>query len=92
MFPKLFTISQKETFKSLKSFPKYFIKGKNLSKTQVTKIIKSVGFPGKPFRPLMSVGLLLIKDILKPLTKIVLVLLGLMSTPSSVDVRVHQIS
>ena len=44
-----------------------------LSKTQLSKIVQSAGFLGRLLGPLMKVGLPLMKYVLKPLTKNVLI-------------------
>ena len=46
-----------------------------LSKTQLHKIGKSGGFLGRLFGPLLKTGLPLMKNVLKPLAKSVLILL-----------------
>ena len=48
------------------------------SKTFLSKMIQSGGFLGKLFGPLLKSGLPLIKNVIKPLTKIILLPLGLM--------------
>ena len=48
-----------------------------LSKAQINKIIQSGGFLGKLLDPLLKTGLPLIKNVIKPLAKSVLISLGL---------------
>ena len=48
-----------------------------LSKAQISKIIQSGGFLGKLLGPLLKTGLPLIKNVIKPLAKSVLIPLGL---------------
>ena len=48
-----------------------------LSKTQVNKIIQSGGFLGKLLGPSLKTGLPLMKNVIKPLAKSVLIPLGL---------------
>ena len=48
------------------------------SKTELSKMIQSGGFLGKLLGPLLKSGLPLIKNVIKPLTKIILLPLGLM--------------
>ena len=48
-----------------------------LSKAQINKIIQSGGFLSKLFGPLLKTGLPLIKIVIKPLAKSVLIPLGL---------------
>ena len=47
------------------------------SKTQLSKIIQSGGFLGKSFGPLLKTSLQLIKNVIPPLAKSVLIPLGL---------------
>ena len=48
-----------------------------LSKTQISKMIQSGGFLGKILGPLLKTGLPLLKNVIKPLAKSVLIPLGL---------------
>ena len=48
-----------------------------LSKTQLSKMIQSGGFLNRLLGPLLKTGLPLIKDVIKPLAKSVLIPLGL---------------
>ena len=54
-----------------------------LSKTQLSKMIQSGGFIGKLLGPLLKTGLPLIKSVIKPLAKSVLIPLGLTAAVSS---------
>ena len=56
-----------------------------LSKAQISKIIQSGGFLGKPLGPLLKTGLPLINNIIKPLGKSVLIPLGLTAAASAAD-------
>ena len=61
-----------------------------LSKAQINKIIQSGGFLGKLLSPLLKTGLPLIKNVIKPLTKSVLIPLGLTAAPSAADAGIHK--
>ena len=50
-----------------KAFANSSSKDTKLSKTQISKIIQSGGFLGRFLRPLLKVGLLLMKSVLKSL-------------------------
>ena len=54
-----------------------------LSKTQLSKIVQSVGFLGRILGPLIKIGLSLMVNVLKPLTKRVLIQLELTATASA---------
>ena len=56
-----------------------------LSKTQLSNMIQPEGFLGRLLGPLLKTGLLLIKNVIKPLTKSVLIALGLTSAASAAD-------
>ena len=59
------------------------------SKTQLSKMIQSGGFLGKLLGPLLRTGLPLIKSVIKPLAKSVLVPLRLTAAASAVDAGIH---
>ena len=61
------------------------------SKAQINKIIQSGGFLGKLLGPLLKTGLPLIKNVIKPLAKSVLIPLGLTSAASAADAGIHKI-
>ena len=58
------------------------------SKTQLSKFIQSGGFLAKVFGPLLKAGLPLIKNVITPLAKSVLILLGL--TAAAADAGIHK--
>ena len=61
-----------------------------LSKTQLSKMIQSGGFLGKLLGPLLKTGLPLMKSVIKPLAKSVLIPLGLTAAASSADAVIHK--
>ena len=60
------------------------------SKTQLSKIRQSGGFLGKLLDPLLKTGLPLIKSVIKPLAKSVLIPLGLTAAASAADTGIHK--
>ena len=60
------------------------------SKTQLSKMIQSGGFLGKLLGPLLKTGLPLIKNVIKPLAKSVLIPLGLTAAASVADAGIHK--
>ena len=60
-----------------------------LSKTQLSKMLQSGGFLGRLLGPLLKTGLLLIKNVIKPLTKSVLIPVGLTAAESAADTEKH---
>ena len=61
-----------------------------LSKTQLHKIEQSGGFLGRLSEPLLKTGLPLMKNVLKPSAKSVLIPLGLTRSASATDAAVHK--
>ena len=61
-----------------------------LSKAQINITIQSGGFLGKLLGPLLKTGLPLIKNVIKPLTKSVLIPLGLTPAVSAADAGIHK--
>ena len=60
------------------------------SKTQLSKMIQSGGFPGKLLGPLLKTGSPLIKSVTKPLPKTVLTPLGLTTAVSAADAGINK--
>ena len=60
------------------------------SKTQLSKMIQSGGFLGRLLGPLLKTGLLLIKKVIKPLAKSVLISLRLTAAASTADAVIHK--
>ena len=61
-----------------------------ISKAQLSKMIESGRFLGRLLGPLLKTGLLLIKNVIKPLAKIVLIPLGLTAATSAADAGIHK--
>ena len=61
-----------------------------LSKTQLSKMIQSGGFLGRLLGPLLKTRLPLMKNVIKPLAKSVLVTLGLTTAASAADAGIHK--
>ena len=61
-----------------------------LSKAQLSKMIQSGGFLGRLLGPLLKTGLPLIKNVIKPLAKSVLIPLGLTAAVSAADAEIHK--
>ena len=60
------------------------------SKAQLSKMIQSGGFLGKLLGPLSKTGLPLIKNVITPLAKYVLIPLGLTAAASTADAGIHK--
>ena len=61
-----------------------------LSKTQLSKMIQSGGFLGRLLGPLLKTGLPLLKSVIKPLAKSVLIPLGLTAAALVADPGIHK--
>ena len=62
-----------------------------LSKTQLSKIMQSGGFLGRLLGPLLKTGLPLMKNVIKPLAKSVLIPLGLTAAAAAAaDAGIHE--
>ena len=61
-----------------------------LSKSQISKIIQSGGFLGKLLSPLLKTELRLIKKVIKPLAKSVVIPLGLTAAASAADAGIQK--
>ena len=61
-----------------------------LSKTQLSKIIQSGKFLGRLLGPLLQTGLQLIKNVIKPFAKSVLIPLGLTAAASAASAVLHK--
>ena len=73
-----------------KAFANHLSTDIKLSKTQLSKMIQSGWFLGRLLGPLPKAGLPLIKNVIAPLAKSVLILLGLTAAASAADARIHK--
>ena len=61
-----------------------------LLKTNLSKMVQLGGFLGRLLWPLLKIGLLLMKNVLKPLAKSVLLPLGLIAIASATDAAIQK--
>ena len=73
-----------------KAFANHLSTDIKLSKTQLSKMIQLGGFLGRLLGPLLKTGLPLIKNVIKPLAKSVLIPLGLTAVASAADAGIHK--
>ena len=73
-----------------KTFANFLSVNIKLSKAQLSKMIQSGGFLGRLLGPLLKTGLPLIKNVIKPLAKSVLIPLGLTAATSAADAGIHK--
>ena len=62
-----------------------------LSKTQLSRMIQSRRLLGRLLGPLLKIGLPVMKNVIKPLAKSVLIPLGLTAAASAADAGIHKI-
>ena len=66
-----------------KAFANHLSTDIKLSKTQLSRMIQSGGFLGRSLGPLLKTGLPLVKNVIKPLAKSILIPLGLTAAASA---------
>ena len=76
-FPHKLLLANRQVSNFHKAFANHSSADINLSKTQLSKVIQSGGFLGRLLGPLLKTGLPLMKNVIKPLAKSVLIPLGL---------------
>ena len=89
-FPHELLLTNRQVANIRKAFAKNTSIDIKLSKTQLSKMIQSGGFFGKLFDPLLKTGLPLMKSVIKPLAKSVLIPLGLTAAASAADAGIHK--
>ena len=89
-FPHKLLLTNRQVANLRKAFANYLSTDIKLSKTQLSKMIQSGGFLGRLLGPLLKTGLPLIKNVIKPLAKSVLIPLGLTAAESAADAGMHK--
>ena len=90
-FPHELLLTNRQVANSRKAFAKNTSTDIKLSKTQLSKMIQSGGCLGRLLGPLLKTGLPLMKSVIKPLAKSVLIPLGLMAAASAAaDAGIHK--
>ena len=89
-FPHKLLLTNRQVTNLRKAFPNYVLTDIKLSKTQLSKIIHSGGFLGKLLGPLLRTRLPLLKNLIKPYAKSVLIPFGLTAAASAADARIHK--
>ena len=84
-FPHKLLLTNRKVSKPRKAFANYLSIDIKLSKTELSKMIPSGGFLGRLLGPLLKTGLPLMKNVIKPLAKSVLIPLGLTAAASAAD-------
>ena len=89
-FPHKLLLTNRQVANLCKVFAKNSSTDIKLSKTQLSKMIRSGGFLGSFLGPLLKTGLLLTKNLIKPLAKSFLIPLGLTAAASVADTGIYK--
>ena len=89
-FPHELLLSDRQVANIRKAFANHSSTDIKLSKTQLSKMIQSGGFLGRLLGPLLKTGLPLMKSVIKPLAKSVLIPLGLAAAAAAADAGIHK--
>ena len=89
-FPHKLLLTNTQVSNLRKAFANNSSANIKLSKTQLSKMIQSGGFLGKLLGPLLKTGLPLIKNVITPLAKSVLIPLELTALASAADAGIHK--
>ena len=90
IFPHKLLLTNRQVLNLRKAFANHLSADIKLSKTQLSKMIQSEGFLGRLLGPSLKTGLPLMKNVIKPLTKSVLIPLGLTGATSASDPGIHK--
>ena len=88
-FPHELLLTNRQVANIRKAFANHLSTDIKFSKAQLSKMIQSGGFLAKLLGPLLKTGLPLIKSVIKPLTKSVLIPFGLTAAASAADAGIH---
>ena len=89
-FPHELLLTNRQVTNIRKAFANHLSTDIKLSKSQLSKMIQSGGFIGRLLGPLLKTRLPLMKSLIKPLAKSVLIPLGLTAAASAADVVIHK--
>ena len=89
-FPHKLLLTNRQVANLCKAFANHLSKDIKLSKTQLFKMIQSGGCLGRLLVPLLKTRLPLIKIVIKPLAKSLLIHLGLTAAASAADAGIHK--
>ena len=89
-FPHKLLLTDRHFLSLRKSFVTHSSADIKLSKTKLSKMIQSGRFLSRLLGSLLKTGLPLIKNVIKPLAKSVLIPLGLTAAASAADAGIHK--
>ena len=89
-FPHKLLLTNRQVANLRKAFANYTSTDIKLSKTQLSKMMQSGGFLSGLLGPLLKTGLPLLKSVIQPLAKSVLIPLELTASASAADAGIHK--
>ena len=89
-FPHELLLTNRQVSSIRKAFANNSSVDIKFSKTHLSKMIQSGGFLGKLLGPLLKTGLPLIKNVITPLAKSILIPLGLTAAAAATDAGIHK--
>ena len=89
-FPHELLLTNRQVANLRRAFSNYLSTDVKLSKAQLSKMILSGEFLGRLLGPLLKTGLPLMKNVIKPLAKSVLIPLGLTAAASAADAGINE--
>ena len=89
-FPHKLLLTNRQVANLRKAFANHTSTDIKLSKTQLSKMTESEGFLSRLLGPLLRTGLPLMKNVIQPLAKSVLIPLGLTAAVSAADATIHK--
>ena len=89
-FPHKLLLINRQVANLYQAFANALSTDNKLSKTQLSKMMQSVGFLSRQLGPLLKTELPLTKNLIKPLAKSVFIPLELTTAASAADARIHK--
>ena len=88
--PHKLLLTKRQVANLRKAFANHKSTDIKLPKTQLSKMMQLGGFLGRILGPLLKTGLPLMKSVIQPLAKVVLIPLGLTAAASVADAGIHK--
>ena len=89
-FPHKLLLTNRQVLNTCKAFASNTSADIKFSKTKLSEMVQLGGFRGKLLGPLLKTGLSLIKSVIKPLAKSLLIPLGLTAAAGAADAGIHK--
>ena len=89
-FPHKLLVTNRQVANLRKAFANYLLTDIKLSKAQLSKMIQLGGLLGRLLGPLLKTGFPLMKSVIQPLAKSVLIPLVLTAAASGADAGIHK--